>query len=185
MFIPSLGLFDLLHHWKYEQIPFKVRLEYAKNFPINPNDKIILYGLNETVFWLELDRWDYTNKNNPTPPHYSLYTLLSLKETFVYILILSIIQFMFIYVMKNYTSPDFKKELHRLNKMIHVLENMNYSTPFKDWDHGVFPIKELKLRFKTLKKEMIVVFVINFIFTLIMMGPLWFCGKNRTKYLRL
>ena len=56
MFIPSLGLFDLLHHWKYEQIPFKVRLEYAKNFPINPNDKIILYGLNETVFWLELGK---------------------------------------------------------------------------------------------------------------------------------
>ena len=28
-FTPSLGLFSILHHWQYENIPFKVRLEQA------------------------------------------------------------------------------------------------------------------------------------------------------------
>lgn len=177
MFIPSLGLFSLLHHCKYEQIPFKIRLEYAKIFPIKPQDQIVLYGLNETIYWSELDRWDFTLPDSPKPPHYSLYTLLSLKDSFISLLILSTLQFLVIYVLKEYTSNDFKKENHRTNKIIHVLENINYSIPFMDWDHGDFSLVEFKKRFQTLKKEMISTFAINFLFTIIMMVPLWFCGK--------
>ena len=80
---PSLGLFSLLHHWRWEQIPFKVRLEYAKRGFLRADDKISLYGLNETIYWTELDRWDYTDKDNSSPPPYSLYTLMSLKNTFI------------------------------------------------------------------------------------------------------
>ena len=178
MFIPSLGLFSLLHHWKYEQIPFRIRLEYAKRLPIKPHDKIVLYGLNETIYWSELDRWDYTHPENPTPPHYSLYTLLSLKDTFISLIILSILQFLVIYAIKEYTSIDFKKEKHRTNKIIHVLENINYSSPFMDWDHGDFSLEELKKRFQELKREMISTFVINVTLTIIMMVPLWFCGMK-------
>ena len=85
LFIPSLGLFSILHHWQWEQIPFKVRLEYARRGFLTPEDKIALYGLNETIYWSELDRWDYSNPKDqdPQPPSYSLYTLMSLKETFI------------------------------------------------------------------------------------------------------
>ena len=176
MFIPSMGLFNLLHHWKYEKIPFRIRLEYARRFPIKPKDKIALFGLNETLYWSDLDRWDYSNQENPTAPNYSLYTLLSLKHTFIALLILSIVQFLAIYIIKYFTSNDFNQEQHRTNKMIHVLENINYSTPFKDWDHGDFSINEFRKRFQNLKKEMIATFAINFLFTIIMMVPLWFCG---------
>ena len=177
LFIPSMGLFNLLHHWKYEQIPFKVRLEYAKRFPIQPDDKIALYGLNETIYWSELDRWDYSNKENPAPPHYSLYSLLSLKFTFIFLLILSILQFLSIYAMKSFTSNDFQQEEHLVNKFIHILENINYATPYKDWDHGDLSINEFRKRFTNLKREMIATYAINFFFTIIMMIPLWFCGE--------
>ena len=30
MFIPSMGLFSLLHHWQAEQIPFKIRLRKSQ-----------------------------------------------------------------------------------------------------------------------------------------------------------
>ena len=33
MFIPSMGLFSLLHHWQAEQIPFKMRLRKAQECP--------------------------------------------------------------------------------------------------------------------------------------------------------
>ena len=60
LFVPSMGLFSILHYWRTEQVPFKVRKEYAKRFTIRPDDKIAMFGLNETIFWTELYRWDYS-----------------------------------------------------------------------------------------------------------------------------
>ena len=83
LFIPSMGLFSLLHHWRWEQLPYKARLEYAKRGFLTPEDKIGLYGINETIYWTELDHWDYSHPQHPQPPNYSIYTLLSLKWTFI------------------------------------------------------------------------------------------------------
>ena len=56
-FVPSMGLLSLLNHWRWEQVPFGIRKEYVnKGFNITPEDKITLYGLNETIFWKDLDR---------------------------------------------------------------------------------------------------------------------------------
>ena len=62
LFIPSLGLFSILYHSKAEQIPFYIWNRYNRT----QNDKIVLYGLKETVLWGELDRWNYlTNSTHP------------------------------------------------------------------------------------------------------------------------
>ena len=100
LFIPSLGLFSLLHHWRWEQIPYKARLEYAKRGFLTSEDKIALYGLNETIYWSELDRWDYSNPQDPQPPNYSLYTLMSLKETFIAGATLLVVHFITLLVVK-------------------------------------------------------------------------------------
>ena len=60
-FIPSLGLFNILYHWKAEMKPFAFWQKY------NKTDKIVLYGLNEQVQWGELDRWDYSNSTEGIP----------------------------------------------------------------------------------------------------------------------
>ena len=44
VFIPSLGLYSLLNHLKWEQVPFQFRYEIAQS--ISPWDKISLFGLN-------------------------------------------------------------------------------------------------------------------------------------------
>ena len=90
--LPAMGLFNILHHNKFEKVAFKIRLDYATT--ISAEDKIALYGLNETIFWTELDRWNYTDPNNPTPPDYSLYTGLTLKETFVAFMVVMGVQFL-------------------------------------------------------------------------------------------
>ena len=50
-FIPSLGLFSTLYHFKAEQIPFKIWRKYNKT----QNDKIVLLGLNamRSLYWLK------------------------------------------------------------------------------------------------------------------------------------
>ena len=79
--------------------------------------------------------------------------------------------------MKSFTSNDFQQEEHLVNKFIHILENINYATPYKDWDQGDLSINEFRKRFTNLKREMIATYALNFFFTIIMMIPLWFCGE--------
>ena len=120
VFIPSLGVYSILNHFKWEQVPYEFRYEIAQS--INTTDKIIrLFGLNETVLWSQLDRWDYTG-GIPSPPNYNLYTLLNLQDTFIALMVLSILQFLAILVVKICFSTDFRKEVHRTNK-IEVCKN--------------------------------------------------------------
>ena len=181
LFIPSLGLFSILHHWKWDQIPFKVRLDYALIHSISPNDQIKLFGLNETIYWSGLDRWDYTDPHNPTAPHYSAYTLLSLKQTFLAGAGLLVIHILCLLIVKTLTSPEFKRKGNLTNKMVHILENVNYPTPFSDWDVGDHSIEEYEVRFWCTVKEMIATFSINIFVTVMMMLPMCYTGNMNFK----
>ena len=181
LFIPSMGLFSILHHWRWEQIPFSTRLEYAKRPEnvISSEDKISLYGLNETIYWTELDHWDYSMPQDPTPPPYSLYTLFSLQTTFIAGSVLMVLQFLTITVIKILTSLEFRKKDHYVSKFIHVILNLNYATPYADWDKGDHTIQEFRARFKATCKEMAVTIFVNILFTLMMLVPLWYTGQRR------
>ena len=153
-----------------------MRLEYAKRFPISPTDKIVLHGLNATVYWSELDRWDYSDPINPTPPTYSLYTGLSLKNTFITFLILSAVQILTLLVVKTFTSEEFRKG-DPIKKMIHLIENANFSHPYKDWDAGQHTVAEYRLRYRATCREMAATLATNTVFSLVMMGPVWYTGS--------
>ena len=181
LFIPSMGLFSILHHWRWEQIPFSTRLEYAKRPEnvISSEDKISLYGLNETIYWTELDHWDYSMPQDPTPPPYSLYTLFSLQTTFIAGAALLAVQFLIITVIKILTSTEFRRKDHYVNKFIHVLLNLNYAIPYADWDMGNHTIQEFRARFKATCKEMAATLSVNILITLMMLVPLWYTGQKR------
>ena len=108
-----------------------------------------------------------------------MYTLLTLKQTFIAFIVLSMIQFLAIFTAKIWTSSDFRKENYRTNMLIHVFENLNYASPFKDWDEteNRSTLSKLKDRFMDLKKEMILIFFVNGVFTLLLLMPLWYTGK--------
>ena len=130
-FLPSLGLRNLLYHWKAEQIPFSIRLRYAQQRSISPDDAIVLHNMSEPVLWSQLDRWNYDDPNNPTPPPYSTYTLLSLGHTFTAFFALLFIQCLSITFLKIITSPDFRSE-STLDKLTHVLQTLNVPSPYCD-----------------------------------------------------
>ena len=107
-FIPSLGLFNILHHWQAEQIPYSIRIDYASK--INYDDRITAYNMSETVFWRDLDRWDYTDPNDPKPPPYSDYTGLSLQDSSKAFLYLMVYQYAAMILVKIFTSEEFMKK---------------------------------------------------------------------------
>ena len=172
-FIPSLGLFSCLYHFQAEQKPFSLWQKYGKT----QMDKISLYGLNETVLWGELDRWDYSTSDEGTPPHYSEYTGLTLKWTFDLFYVLTVAQFVTILFVKISTSKKFYTRENILNKFLHLLLSLNLASPFEDWDMGRFSIKEYKQRRHLTNIEMACSFSVNIIFSLVMMVPLWFTGE--------
>ena len=144
---------------------------------MNPDDKITLYGLNETIYWTELDHWDYSDPQDLAPPPYSIYTLFSLQTTFLAGAALMAIQFLLISIMKILTSPEFRSKGHYVNKFIHLLLNVNYATPFCDWDEGDHTIQEFRARFRAVCREMAATFCVNFLCTLLMLVPLWYTGQ--------
>ena len=172
-FIPSLGLFSILYHYKAEQIPFTLWQKYGKT----QMDRIVLYGLKETVTWGDLDRWDYSNSTEGTPPHYSEYTGLSLKWTFGLFFLITASQFVTTLIVKICTSKAFSSRENYLNKFLHLLLSLNLASPFEDWDMGRFTIREYRERHKLTNTEMAWSLSVNIVFSLAMMVPLWYTGK--------
>ena len=178
MFIPSMGLFSLLYHWKWEQVPFNFRHEISHK--ISPRDNISLFGMSERVLWSQFDRWNYTGES-PTPPEYNIYTLLNLQDTFIALMVLSILQIIAIFVVKRCISSDFQEEEHKTNVIIHNLENLNYASPYKDWDDGDYSIQQFRERASAVRKEMIWTQAVNFLATILMMVPLWYTGEQKSQ----
>ena len=169
-FIPSLGLFSILHHWQAEQIPYSIR----KNYPskINYDDKIAAYNMSETVYWRQLDRWNFTDLQNPQPPCYTEYTGLSLKDSSYVFLYFMIYQYAALILVKLFTSEDFKKRERFFEKFLHVLLNMNLAFPYTDWDIGDYSIEHFKQRYRKVNKEMAWCMTINISVSCLMTLPL-------------
>ena len=160
-FIPSLGLFNILYHHKAEEKPY------------------LIDGLNETALWRDLDRWDYSS-NNPegTPPHYSEYTGLSLKWTFILYLVLAGAQLLTTLLVKIFTSKTFVKGKNFLCKFLHLLHSLNLAFPYEDWDQGRFSVQEYRERHRQTNIEMAWSLCVNILFSLVMTAPLWYTGKE-------
>ena len=175
-FVPSLGLFNLLHHWQWEQFPFKIRKELPEL--TKPTDKLVLYNVSGTILWGDFDHNIYADPQNPIPAHYSVYTWLSLKETFFAFIVLASLQLLAMMIVKMITATDFRIVSDKYSKFVHVLENMNIANPYKDWDEGEDTVEGYQRRFRNVKREMAWCLAINSVFSLLHLVPLWFTGKD-------
>ena len=152
----------------------------SKQYNQNSSDKIELRGLRETVLWGELDRWDYTDPQEPggTPPPYSIYTFLTLGQSFTMFLILMGLHTLAMLVVKIATSEEFRKKENFTIKCLHVIQNLSMATPYQDWDEGVFTIPQYRERFRRTNIEMLWCLIVNIVVSLIMIIPLCFTGDK-------
>ena len=124
-------------------------------------------------------RWNYENPENPTLPDYSLYTGLSAKMTLVTFFCILLLHYLAIVVVKLLTSAEFRKEFGSgLKTAIHVITCSNISSPFRDWDHEDVSVEEHRRRYTRTKREMLCLLLTNTVFSLVLLGPLWYTGNS-------
>ena len=170
-FIPSFGLFDLLHHWEAEQIPFFA----SKSGKLNASNGDLLYLFNTTpVPWALVDRWNYQDQE--FPPHYDLYTGMSLAWTFNIFLLLNAVHTLAIFIAKYITSPSFRKA-NIVKKIVNSMETSHVPLPFEDWDNEGGSILEHKQRRKEVVGEVLSVIAVNKLLSLFMFVPLTYTGE--------
>ena len=171
LFIPSFGLFDLLHHWEAEQIPFSV----SKLGKLNASNGDLLYLFNTSpVPWALVDRWNYQDQE--FPPYYDLYTGMSLAWTFNIFLLLNAIHTLTIFIAKHITSPSFRKA-NIVKRIVNSMETSHVPLPFEDWDNEGGSILEHKQRRKEVVAEVLSVIAVNKLLSLFMFVPLIYTGK--------
>ena len=176
-FISSLGLFNILYHWEAEKIPFRIRqLDYMRDHMRGPNDILELYNMTEKVMWSDIDRWNYDDPYTPTAPHYTIYTGLTLGQTFISFIGLFVLHFLAILVVKSFTIEHFWLKGH-YNKFVHILTNMNIATPWRDWDQDKCSVEQHKVKHRKVNIEMAVMMMLNFFISLLMILPLFYTGK--------
>ena len=79
----------------------------------------------------------------------------------------------------NFFKPD-HKSIHyndRLEKLLHVMENLNIPYPVEDFDVLNGTEKEHRERFEKVNTEVLVTMMVNMLIHLIMLAPLWSTGK--------
>ena len=76
------------------------------------------------MLWRELDRWDYSNPDVATAPHYKLYTFLTLKEAFQVFLVIMAVHTLLMLIVKMATSSQFRTKTNIVGKLIHVIQNL-------------------------------------------------------------
>ena len=84
-------------------------------------------------------------------------------------------------VVKLLTSEPFREAGNWFKKALHVITCSNIPTVFRDWDHENVSVEEHQRRYARTEKEMGCLQLINTVFSLVLLGPLWYTGQSRFK----
>ena len=88
-------------------------------------------------------------------------------------------------IVKTFTSVEFKNDGNYYTKLMHVVENINCSYPYKDWDEdrGRCTTKEeFKTRFHNTENEMVLSQLLNIGVSIFMLIPIWFTCQCQIIY---
>ena len=107
---------------------------------------------------------------------YTAYTGIKIGPAFGVFIGLLLLQMLVMFFVKNKMSPRFSVA-HWQTKVKHILESVNRPDYFVDWERGNGNVAELKQRWKEVLGETSAMVVINFLFNLLLLVPLWFTSK--------
>ena len=116
-FAVPFGLFNLLRHSQSEQAHWD---PIIKNFFLDQNG-YIQFGKSPKILWSSINRWNSTLQ---TPPSYRLYTEFGLKHYFLAFWVVTIIQFIVVFLAKLKISLPFVR-MSLTDKIVHIMENIN------------------------------------------------------------
>jgi hypothetical protein len=93
-FGPALGQFDLLHHWKKEQLKYKTKEDGG---PYEKGGNLTTH--NVTIPWSDIERHS---------PNYTIYTGLGLMWLYAIIIVTMVVHVAVVYKWKDYCSSHFR-----------------------------------------------------------------------------
>ena len=140
-------------------------------------DGTIQFGNSSQISWHHLDRWMYHLNEKPTPPSYSLYTLVSLQYYFLIFLLILFSQTFVIFLVKCKLAKAFGR-LSILEKIIHCVEGTNLPYNAQEWDtprNGSAHVHILRMKANQL--EGLVLIFVNLVFKMTMLFPLYVQGN--------
>jgi hypothetical protein len=171
-YTPPLGLFSLLRHLQAEQIQFVGELLRL----VDENGRV-QFGDVTPFLWDTIYRWDTDFNGNAKAPHYTLYSIMSLRMYFIVYLCITLCQTVAIFILKTKLSQGFSK-LNILSKLLHCFENTNIPSPCEEWDSGSGNASEHYERMKANKIENLAVIFTNFICNLLLLVPIYALGMK-------
>ena len=178
-FTPSLGLFNLLHHWQAESLPFSVSQKSRwREGGLQQGQHLQLHN-NRSVLWSEIDRWDYSA--SPSPPPYTLYTGLSLRTYFWLFLAILGLHTLAVGIAKFILVPDFRKA-HPVQMFSHCLQSISLPEPWRPWDTDGGNVEQHRERFRREIMEMVATLAVNFVVNVSMLGPFFHLGRKCENY---
>ena len=80
-------------------------------------------------------------------------------------------------IVKMLTSKEFLEGGLRFQKAIHVITCSNIPTVYRDWDHDDVTVEEYQRRYARTETEMGCLLLVNTVFSLVLLGPLWYTGQ--------
>ena len=140
----------------------------------SPEDTLEIFNMTGTFYWGDIDRYNYTST---TGPPYSLYTGLTLAQYSKLFLVLLIVQLASVLAVKLRTAVRRRpadKATSWFQVVLHALENTNIPHPWRDWDQDKGDIQHFRRRFKEVNREMFWTMMVNFVFKMLMLVPLWY-----------
>ena len=139
-----------------------------------------MYMYNKTpVPWSDIDRWDYTDPEDPTPPPYTLYTGLDPGLAFGLFWVLLLLNAITIFVIKVITVEKFYK-FNILDIVLHCLENCHIPLPWRDWDEGAGSVEEVRARYRRVRTEVVLTMLVNLLFNMVMLVPMIYTGDTHS-----
>ena len=70
------------------------------------------------------------------------------------------------------------READKLEKLLHVMENLNIPYPLEDFDVLNGTEREHRERFEKVNTEVLLTMLVNMLIHLLMLAPLWYTGNQ-------
>ena len=168
-FAVPFGLFNLLRHSQSEQAHWDPVID---NFFLDQNG-YIQFGKSPKILWTSINRWNSTLQ---TPPSYRLYTEFGLKHYFLAFWVVTIIQFIVVFLVKLKISVPFVR-MCLIDKIVHIMENINVYQCTEDWDHRLGTAEDHIKRMNKNFREYVALAVVNYLSNIVLLVPLSILGN--------
>ena len=125
--VPSCGHFDLLTLWVYEKNKsWYIREKYTTG------EYLEVYGSETQVKWFEIDRWSVDENGVRTPPPYTIFTLLSLKHSFMLFFCIIILHTgVLLFLKKTILKAKDEAGIPTINLIFYCIETTNFFMPLR------------------------------------------------------